>query len=116
MEKINYLRLIWIVRGDFKVLGLLLLYNTVDAPDILVLSVCGTAENLTSITTKRTASQKTINSRHTHSVNHEALVVTDKILLPPFHIKLELVKQCVKALDLLSDSWQHVCYTCPRMF
>jgi len=52
----------------------------------------------------------------THSVNHEALVATDKILLPPFHIKLELVKRCVKALDNASDSWQHICYMFPLMF
>jgi len=43
-------------------------------------------------------------------VIHEALVATDKILLPPIHIKLELVKLCVKALDHTSDSWQRIPY------
>jgi len=39
--------------------------ETVDTQKILFLSVSETAENLTSITSKRMASQKTINSRHT---------------------------------------------------
>ena len=34
-----------------------------------------------------------------HNVIHEALVPRERILLPPLHIKLGLLKQFVKALD-----------------
>jgi hypothetical protein len=48
-------------------------------------------------------------------VIHEALVATDKILLPSLRVKLEPVKQCVKASDHASYSWQHVCSVFPPM-
>ena len=40
---------------------------------------------------------------------HDALVPRIKILLPPLHIKLGLVKQFVKALNTDSAAVQHIC-------
>jgi len=51
--------------GTSRCWGYCFYVDTVETPSILVLSVSGAAENLTNITSKRMASQKTINSRHT---------------------------------------------------
>jgi len=43
-----------------------------------------------------------------HNVVHESLVDRDKILLPPFHIKLGLMKQFVKALDINDECYKYI--------
>ena len=45
----------------------------------------------------------------------ESLVVPETIIFPPLHIKLELTKQFVKALDFYVDCFQHICYTFPGL-
>lgn len=42
------------------------------------------------------------------NVLHQPLVSTDRILLPPLHIKLGLAKQFVKALDPTSEAFLHI--------
>jgi hypothetical protein len=43
-----------------------------------------------------------------HNVIHKALVPREKILLPPLHIKLALLKQFVNALDPNSAALHHI--------
>ena len=43
-----------------------------------------------------------------HNVKHNALVPVDKILLPPLHIKLGLIKQFVTALDRDGETFQEM--------
>jgi hypothetical protein len=43
-----------------------------------------------------------------YNVIHEALVPRETILLPPYHIKLGLLKQFVKALDSNSAAVHHI--------
>ena len=50
-----------------------------------------------------------------HNVIHEALVPREKILLPPLHIKLGLLKQFVKALDPNSAALHHIRKMFPRL-
>ena len=49
-----------------------------------------------------------------YNVIGEPLVSREKVLLPPFHIKLGLVKQFVKALDF-EKVFQEICLMFPRL-
>ena len=50
-----------------------------------------------------------------HNVINQSLIPVEKILLPPFHIKLGLVKQFVKALNPASAAFQHIWQMFPKM-
>ena len=43
------------------------------------------------------------------------LVPCDKIVFPPLHIKLGLMKQFVKALDKDGDCFQYICKSFPSL-
>ena len=51
-----------------------------------------------------------------HNIIHNALVSRSKVLMPPLHIKLGLIKQFVKALDFdNSDAFQHMRFMFPNL-
>ena len=49
------------------------------------------------------------------NVINEALVPRDKIIFPPLHIKLGLIKQFVKALDKNGDCFKYICNAFPGL-
>ena len=49
------------------------------------------------------------------NILEEPLVDREKILLPPLHIKLGLIKQFVKALDKNGACFQYICNTFPEL-
>ena len=51
----------------------------------------------------------------TYNVIRELLVSWKKVLLPPLHIKLGLVKQFVKALDFEGEVFQEIYSVFPRL-
>jgi hypothetical protein len=51
----------------------------------------------------------------THNVINQPLIPVEKILLPPLHIKLGLVKQFVKALDPAGAAFQHIQQMFPKL-
>ena len=51
----------------------------------------------------------------THNVKHTPLVEPKKVLLPPLHIKLGLIKQFVKKLNPESDAFKHI-QSCSRSY
>jgi hypothetical protein len=97
LKCINYKQHQWSICGDLKVIGLLLgmqsgytkhscflcLWNSRDKDDHYV---------------KRCWELRTRFLPGLHNVLHEPLVSSEKILLPPLHIKLGLMKNFVKAL------------------
>ena len=50
-----------------------------------------------------------------YNVIREPLKGREKVLLPPLHIKLGLVKQFVKALDFEGEVFQEICSMFPRL-
>ena len=50
-----------------------------------------------------------------HSVKSEPLVSAQKVLLPPLHIKLGLMKNFVKALDKEGKAFQYLCTKFPKI-
>lgn len=49
------------------------------------------------------------------NIQHEPLVESDKILLPPLHIKLGLMKQFVTALDKEGECFKYLCQKFPQL-
>ena len=50
-----------------------------------------------------------------HNVINQSLIPVEKILLPPLHIKLGLIKQFVKALNPDSTAFQHIRQMFPKV-
>ena len=48
-----------------------------------------------------------------NNVLYEPLVPRDKIIFPPLHIKLELMKQLVKAVDKEGACFEYMCKEFP---
>ena len=51
----------------------------------------------------------------THNVKYTPLVEPKKVLLPPLHIKLGLIKQFVKKLNAESDASKHIQELFPKL-
>ena len=49
------------------------------------------------------------------NILHEPLVEPTKVLLPPLHIKLGIMKQLVKALDKDGTCFQYIRYKFPKI-
>lgn len=49
------------------------------------------------------------------NVLHESLVPRDKVLLPPLHIKLGLIKQFIKSLPKDGECFRYLCTKFPRL-
>lgn len=50
-----------------------------------------------------------------YNVNRDSLILPEKVLLPPLHIKLGLAKQFVIALDSQSAAFQYICFMFPKL-
>ena len=48
-------------------------------------------------------------------VVNNPIISRDKIVFPPLHIKLGLMKQFVKALSLDNECYQHIVYAFPGL-
>ena len=49
------------------------------------------------------------------NIENPALVDTSKILLPPLHIKLGLMKNFVKAMNKTDEAFKYLTRKCPRV-
>ena len=49
------------------------------------------------------------------NIINKPLVDREKIILPPLHIKLGLIKQFIKALDKHGDCFQYICKSFPEL-
>lgn len=50
-----------------------------------------------------------------HNIVHNSLVARDKIILPPLHIKLGIMKQFVKSLDKDGNCFSYICQKFPQL-
>ena len=107
LENINYTRYNWSLCGDFKMIGFLKGLQGGDAKYSCFLFY-GTPELLLNTTPKKNGLREGAFVPGTQNVKHDPLVDLEKILLPPLHIKLGLVKQFIKAMNKDGDGFQHI--------
>ena len=114
LNKIGYANFKWEVCGDFKMLGFLLglqqgftkyscyicLWDSRDVKNHYV---------------KRNWPPRAHLEPRSHNIINQPLIDPEKVLLPPLHIKLGLVKQFVKALDFGGEAFQQIRLLFPKL-
>lgn len=107
LEKINYNLHKWLVCGDFKMINLLvgLQSGNIKYPCYLCLWDSRDREKHW---VKKVWEKRSKWEIGTYNVVYKKLVDVEKILIPPLHIKLGLMKQFVKALNTNSKCFKYI--------
>ena len=109
LEKINYGKYQWDVCGDLKMIAFLLgLQGGFTKYSCFLCLWDSRASDQHYIV--RDWPARTGLTVGQYNVCHEALILPEKVLLPPLHIKLGLAKQFVVALDSQSAAFQYICF------
>ena len=114
LEAIKYSEYQWILCGDLKVIGLLWVCNRA-SQSTDVFSDSGIVELYPSITSRKTGGLEALFFSGEHSLKENPLVDMNKVLLPPLHIKLGLMKNFVKALHKNGAAFQHLSTVFPGL-
>ena len=114
LEAIKYSEYQWSLCGDLKVIGLLM------GMQAGLTKYCCFLCLWDSRAVSQHYKQKDWGSRSTfvpgkHSLKENSLVDMNKVLLPPLHIKLGLVKNFVKELHKNGTAFQHLCTVFPGL-
>lgn len=112
LEKIQYNSYQWYLCGDLKMMGFFLGLQGGYTKYSCFLCLWNSRASGEHYTTREWPARESL-TPGAYNVLHEALVPREKILLPPLHIKLGLVKQFVTALDRQSETFQHICSMFP---
>ena len=114
LEKINYDSYKWDVCGDFKMLAFILgLQGGYTKYSCFLCLWDSRAAN--QHFTRREWPVREHLQPGSHNVINQSLIPVEKILLPPLHIKLGLIKQFVKALNPDSAAFQHIRQMFPKV-
>ena len=114
LEKINYGKYQWEVCGDLKMIAFLLgLQGGFTKYSCFLCLWDSRASDQHYIV--RDWPARTGLTVGQYNVCHEALILPEKVLLPPLHIKLGLAKQFVVALDSQSAAFQYICFMFPKL-
>lgn len=107
LEKVNYNLHQWLICGDFKMINILLGLQpgNIKYPCYICLWDSRSRDQHYSKKEWEKRSKWEVGSEN---VVCESLVNRSKILLPPLHIKLGLIKQFVKALDIDGACFQYI--------
>jgi len=99
LEKIQYKKNLWLICGDLKILTMLLGQQSGFTKYPCYLCMWDSRDRMHHYSnTKKWAVRSSLTPGLSNIV-HEPLVNPLKVLIPPLHIKLDLMKQFVKALD-----------------
>ena len=80
-----------------------------------VFSVSGIVELYPSITSRKTGGSRSTFVTGEHNLKENPLVDMKKVLLPPLHIKIGLMKNFVKALHKNGAAFQHLSTVFPGL-
>ena len=114
LEKINYSSYGWDICGDFKMLGFLLGLQAGYTKYSCFLCLWDSRADAQHFIRKEWPPRKDLVPGVCNVLN-EPLVSREKILLPPLHIKLGLVKQFIKGLDNNSEALRHIKEMFPKL-
>ena len=107
LGKIKYNDHGWQICGDLKVIGLFLGMQTGYTKYCCFLCTWDSRDRSKHYIQREWPHRSELTPGQ-YNVAHEALVDRQKILLPPLHIKLGLMKNFVKALDHAGEAFQHL--------
>lgn len=114
LQKLDYKSHNWYICGDFKMINILTGLQSGNTKNPCFLCLWDSRARNQHWTEKDwpMRSEWEIGS---HNVLSESLVEKEKILLPPLHIKLGLMKQFVKALDKNGECFNHIRNAFPNL-
>ena len=112
--KINYVQFKWYVCGDFKMLGVFLGLQSGYTKYSCFLCLWNSRADGENYEKMHWPIREEL-TPGMYNVIKEPLVSLEKVLLPPLHIKLGLVKQFVKALDFQAEVFQEIRLMFPRL-
>lgn len=114
LEKLQYKKHEWQVCGDFKMIAFLKGLQggyTKNSCFLCLWDSRATAEHYT----RKDWPIRTQFTPGVENIKHPSLVRSEKVLMPPLHIKLGLVKQFVKALNKDGESFKHLFVLFPKL-
>ena len=114
LSALRYDQYNWEVIGDFKMVAFLMGFNKVFTKFPCYLCLWD-SRNTNFHYHKRNWPPRSSYDIETHNVKHKPLVKPKKVLLPPLHIKLGLIKQFVKKLNPESDAFKHIQELLPKL-
>ena len=114
LQKIKYDEYKWDVCGDFKMIGFLLGLQGGYTKHPCFLCLWDSRDRTRHYAVREWPARDDLQPG-AHNVKHDALVPVDKILLPPLHIKLGLIKQFVTALDRDGETFQEMRSIFPKL-
>jgi len=114
LQKVNYDSYNWDVCGDFKMIGFLLGLQGGFTKFPCFLCLWDSRDRANHYV-RRELPERSDLQPGTYSVKNVALVSADKILLPPLHIKLGLIKQFVTALDPSDETLKEIRSLFPKL-
>ena len=115
LEKISYCQHQWQICVDFKIVNLLLVQQSAFSKYPCFLCMCDSTDRLYYYIKKDwPARDETVSGRSNNIVNN-SLVGRHKILLPPLHINLGLIKQFTKTLDKDGSCFSYFCHVFPGL-
>ena len=114
LVEINYAQFKWYVCGDFKMLGVFLGLQSGYTKYFYFLCLWNSRADGEHYEKIHWPTWEEL-TPGMYNVIREPLVSQEKVLLPPLHIKLGLVKQFVKALDFEGKVFQEICSMFPRL-
>lgn len=106
LEVLKYDGYRWEVNGDFKIVAFLMGLQGGFTKITCYLCLWDSKDRAAHYQRKEWPARSEF-SVGSHNIKHEPLVDPNKILLPPLHIKLGLMKQCVTTLDKESAAFKY---------
>ena len=113
-DKIKYAEHEWVICGDLKVLSILLGQQGGNTKYPCFLCLWDSRAKQDQWIKRKWPSRKVFILGE-KNIKNIPLVNREKILLPPLHIKLGLIKQFVKALDKEAKCFKYLCTKFPRL-
>ena len=107
LESISYARYNWQLCGDFKMIGFLKGLQGGYTQHSCFLCLWD-SRAVTEHYSQKDWPERRFFMPGIQNVKHDPLVDSEKIVMPPLHIKLGLVKQFVKAMNKEGNSFQHI--------
>ena len=114
LEKIKYREHNWMLCGDLKVLCMLLGQQSGYTKYPCFICEWDSRARDKHWTQKEWPTRENL-TPGSKNIKHNALVDSKRVLLPPLHIKLGLMKQFVKAIDKNGECFKYICSKFPKL-
>ena len=115
LSKINYSDHKWVICVDLKMVIILMGLQSGYTKYPCLYCMWDSRDRENHYILKDWPVRTTMNPCRSTNILEEPLVDSEKILLPPLHIKLGLIKQFVKALDKNGAGFKYICNTFPEL-